>query len=262
MSGGLSTQGASTERKLNGIIIAVAVLVLLSGMAVVADVLGRYPVLSPPPSLRGLTLGMDDTEAVLAEAKRRGIVGHSAWDGSLWVGTKDGERCNPEFDFPEQPHPACEELRLNFVYPIEGEYARVNSPLHTIEYKQRFEKPVHYRLIRKELEDTYGALTEVNHHVNRVQSSENYRYVRILAGDVKPADLDILKEDKVAQQGLADGCREPIKALRVQETRRADLVLSYEVELMDVQLRCLRLKAVEDWRMEKSKANLPQMKLN
>lgn len=262
MSGGSTTQGVSTEPQRNRVIIAVAVLVVLLGMVVVADVLRRHPIKSPSPSLQGLTLGMDNAEAVLAEVKRRGMVGNLAYDGSLWVGTKDGERCEPIFDFPEQPHPACEKVRLNFVYPITGEYARASPPLRSIQYEQRFGTPIHYRLILKELEDTYGALTEVNHHVNKVQSNENYRYVRILAGDLKPAELDILKENEVAQQGLADGCKQPIKAVRVKETRRIDMVLSYEVELIDVQLLCLRLKAVEEFRMEKSKTNLPQMRLN
>jgi hypothetical protein len=54
----------------------------------------------------------------------------------------------------------------------------------------------------------------------------------------------------------------PLNCALVVEPRRADMVLSYRVELIDVQLGCIRFGAVEEWRMDRSKNNIPQMELN
>lgn len=198
------------------------------------------------PEVHGHTIG---ESGEIARGKLQAAKFHSrvAWDGTLLLGEGAEKECNTTSDFPGESMP-CQSITLNFIFPLVGSHARADSELYAAKYFQRPEKPIAASVWLKEIQAHFGELKEVDLYHNKLQNLESRRYVRVLSGSLQPADLDILKEDKVADSEMASGCNRSLAMARVQENRREGMTLSYAVEVMDVQRLCRKRLEIEKLR--------------
>lgn len=209
--------------------------------------------------LYGVRLGMSQSDAIEVMQSRK-LFESTSWDGTIVVGT-DMECLDDNFPSSVSKRP-CKHLRLDSAQFSKNSEER-DWLVAEVSLDQAFKDPIPRDAWLSRIADEFGT----NAYKADTENSPRYStesYYFVLAGSL--SRLDAVEAAAPSFDDLVDelvkaGCGEQLQVASAMALRDKERVYAYQLELVDLRLKCKEREAAAKWRAQKAKEKADQIEL-